>query len=58
MMLDMFIVDPNMQVKVYYKNDIKVVYGEYWTTPEEANKLSPCEDTAFNHDTEMFIKME
>lgn len=58
MMLDMFIVDPNMQVKIYYKNDINVVYGEYWTTPEEANKLSPYEDTAFNQNTEMFIKME
>lgn len=58
MMLDMFIVDPNMQVKIYYKNDIKVVYGEYWTTPEEANKLSPYQDTAFNQNTEMFIKIE
>lgn len=58
MMLDMFIVDPNMQVKVYYKNDINVVYGEYWTTPEEANKLSPYEDTAFNQNTEQFIKMK
>ena len=58
MMLDMFIVDPNMQVKIYYKNYIKVVYGEYWTTPEEANKLSPYQDTAFNQNTEMFIKIE
>lgn len=58
MMLDMFIIDPNMQVKVYYKNDINVVYGEYETTPEEANKLSPYEDTAFNQNTEQFIKME
>lgn len=58
MMLDMFIIDPNMQVKVYYKNDINVVYGEYWTTPEEANKLSPYEDTAFNQNTEQFIKIE
>lgn len=58
MMLDMFIIEPNMKVKVYYKNDINVVYGEYWTTPEEANKLSPYEDTAFNNDTEMFIKIE
>ena len=58
MMLDMFIVDPNMQVKVYYKNDINVVYGEYWTTPEEANKLSPYQDTAFNQNTEQFIKIE
>lgn len=58
MMLDMFIVDPNMQVKVYYKNDINVVYGEYETTPEEANKLSPYQDTAFNQNTEQFIKIE
>lgn len=58
MMLDMFIVDPNMQVKVYYKNDINVVYGEYWTTPEKANKLSPYQDTAFNQNTEQFIKIE
>lgn len=58
MMLDMFIVDPNMQFKVYYKNDINVVYGEYETTPEEANKLSPYQDTAFNQNTEQFIKME